>query len=136
MSSSEKPASGLYPEFCLDGINPAERTINLCGLLCAFPVKPDRRAAHAHIWPCSGRGLQCPKHCCFGGALLPRLFTLALSGGLFSVALSVRQRYSSVSPVFQRAPCPLEFGSSSPFFNRAVLRPLFSEFPVKSSAAI
>src|SRR5512143_3063047 len=31
----------------------------------------------SHIWSCSGWGLSCPRHCCRGGELLPRLFTLS-----------------------------------------------------------
>jgi len=43
------------------------------------------------IWSCSWWGLSCPRHCCRGGELLPRRFTLVrfVADGLFSVTLSV-----------------------------------------------
>lgn len=43
-------------------------------------------------WSCSVRGLHCRLCRHKSGELLPRLFTLATSGGIFSVALSVSLR--------------------------------------------
>jgi len=48
-------------------------------------------------WPCTGWGLPCHPHYCGRGELLPRLFTLTLSGGMFSVALSVASRRPGVT---------------------------------------
>jgi hypothetical protein len=51
-------------------------------------------------WSCTGWGLQCLRHCCGSGELLPHLFTLAPSpkgwGGIFSVALSIASRRPDV----------------------------------------
>jgi len=43
------------------------------------------------IWPCTAWGLPCPRCHHRSGGLLPHLFTLTweVSGGIFSVALSV-----------------------------------------------
>lgn len=75
------------------------------------------------IWPCSVWGLPCPAHCCAGGELLPRHFTLTDiqdAGGIFSVALSVASRRPGVtrhtalwSSDFPR----IDTRDSSPFFS-------------------
>ncbi len=46
------------------------------------------RATHPPIWSCSGWGLACARDHSRAGGLLPRHFTLTLTGGLFSVPLS------------------------------------------------
>jgi len=43
-----------------------------------------------------------------------RTFSPLPCGGIFSAALSVRRKLTSVSPPFQAAHCPVESGSSSP----------------------
>ena len=87
------------------------KAIYLSGLLCLLQVTPARAAQLA--WPCFTGGSPCRANCFTRGGLLPHLFTLTLAGGLFSAALSVKQVYGPVSPVFQPARCPMKFGSSS-----------------------
>src|SRR5271168_816931 len=50
--------------------------------------RPLERAAQPPIWSCSGWGLACARDHSRAGGLLPRRFTLTLSGGLISVPLS------------------------------------------------
>ena len=81
---------------------------------------PRRGRCHP-IWSCSVRGFACRRRYRRRGALLPHLFTLTLrlgpasrrdlaQGGMFSVPL-VRQ---VALPGSYPAPCPAEFGLSSP----------------------
>jgi hypothetical protein len=60
------------------------------------------RAAHPPIWPCSGWGLACARGHPRAGGLLPRLFTLTLAGGIFSVPLSADR---SAPPLTATLPC-------------------------------
>jgi len=60
-------------------------------------------------WTCSQRGLQYHFCCQKRGELLPHLFTLTISGGLFSVALSL----GLPPPGIIRLWCPDESGLSS-----------------------
>ena len=56
----------------------------------ALATVPERleRATHSPIWSCSEWGLACARDHSRAGGLLPRLFTLTLAGGMFSVPLS------------------------------------------------
>ena len=72
--------------------------------------RPGNRPCAASIWSCSRRGLPC--HCRYRqrGALLPHPFSLTLSGGLLSVALSLE----SPPPDVIRRRASVEPGLSSP----------------------
>src|SRR5208282_2043226 len=54
------------------------------------------------IWSCSGWGLACARDHSRAGGLLPRHFTLALAGGLFSVPLSANR---FAPPLAATLPC-------------------------------
>jgi len=67
------------------------------------PTRPRDGPSHVGlVWPCSGWGLPCPRCRHRGGELLPRLFTLALAGGVFSVALSPGRPESPLATIL---PC-------------------------------
>jgi hypothetical protein len=76
----------------------------------------------APIWPCSGRGLPCGLDYSRPGALLPHLFTLAcvpIRGSGPSAVCFLRHFPSPGgrppgTPDLLGAPCPAEFGLSSP----------------------
>ena len=103
----------------------------------ALPADLSRGPRSPPIWACSRPGLPCPQHCCRGGGLLPRRFTLTiprpsfllfkrrfkrLDSGLFSVALSL-----SFPDGRYPWPCPVEAGlSSADRFEITVRRPLSS----------
>ena len=87
------------------------KAIYLSGLLCLLRIAPARAAQLA--WPCFTGGSPCHANCFTRGGLLPHLFTLTLAGGIFSAALTVKQVYGPVSPVFQPARRLMKFGSSS-----------------------
>jgi hypothetical protein len=55
------------------------------------------RAALPPIWSCSGWGLACARDHSRAGGLLPRLFTLTLAGGIFSVPLSADRSAPSLA---------------------------------------
>ena len=80
--------------------------------------RPGNRPCAASIWSCSRRGLPC--HCRYRqcGALLPHPFTLTLSGGLLSVALSLE----SPPPDVIRRRASVEPGLSSPACAGAITR--------------
>ena len=101
-------------------------------------------AASLPIWSCSVWGLPCPRHYWRSGALLPHHFTLTPApgavakptsanrpgspsgtrggrGGIFSVALAVREPSSS-RPGRYPAHCPAEFGLSSPGMRASACR--------------
>ena len=79
---------------------------------------PGNRPCTASIWFCSRRGLPC--HCRYRqrGALLPHPFALTLTGGLFSVALSLE----SPPPDVIRHRASVEPGLSSPACASAITR--------------
>lgn len=56
------------------------------------------------------------------GGLLHRLFTLALTGGLFSVALSITRDLPTPPVLDERVLCPAESGLSSSLRTRPVTR--------------
>ena len=80
--------------------------------------RPGNRSYAASIWSCSRRGLPC--HCRYRqrGALLPHPFTLTLTGGLLSVALSLE----SPPPDVIRRRASVEPGLSSPACAGAITR--------------
>jgi hypothetical protein len=70
----------------------------------------ERATPSSPIWSCSAWGLPCHSGCPERGALLPHLFTLArrvaATGGMFSVALSVKRALSAPPrPLAGTLPC-------------------------------
>jgi len=66
----------------------------------AYPSNAAGNLIITPIWPCSKKGLQ--YHFCYQkrGELLPPLFTLTLTGGIFSVALSLSSRLPGITWFF------------------------------------
>ena len=80
------------------------------------PTHPGDGPSHmGFVWPCSGWGLPCLRCRHRSGELLPRHFTLALAGGMFSVALSPGRPESPLATIL---PCGVRTFLSRPFPRR------------------
>ena len=118
VGKSCKKAGNQGQTVCKPGSVRIQRMAVIIHLGCPLPDissnlprrRPGNRPCAASIWSCSRRGLPC--HCRYRqrGALLPHPFTLTLSGGLLSVALSL----GSPPPAVNRHRVSMEPGLSSP----------------------
>ena len=121
-----KKAGNQGQTVCKPGSVRIQRMAVIIHLGCPLPDtssnlprrRPGNRPCAASIWSCSRRGLPC--HCRYRqrGALLPHPFTLTLSGGLLSVALSLE----SPPPDVIRRRASVEPGLSSPACAGAITR--------------
>ena len=110
----------------------------LAGLKRPYP-RDCERAAHPPIWSCSGWGLACACNYLHAGGPLPRLFTLTLTGGMFSVPLSADHSappLTATLPYGARTFLPVQGGRPTHSSNRNITIPRRSHETQPASAPI